>query len=59
MIAVECDESRIDYRIRTGYVDKKATSLDEALKIIQDSDTPISVGLLANAADTFPRARHT
>ncbi len=54
MIAVECDESRIDYRLRTGYVDKKATSLDEALAIIYESDTPVSVGLLANAADVFP-----
>ncbi|MCV5341419.1 urocanate hydratase, partial [Escherichia coli] len=39
MIAVECDESRIDYRLRTGYVDQKATSLDEALAIITESDT--------------------
>lgn len=53
MIAVECDESRIDYRLRTGYVDKKATSLDEALAIITESDTPVSVGLLGNAADVF------
>ncbi|NKJ66939.1 urocanate hydratase [Vibrio chemaguriensis] len=53
MIAVECDESRIDYRLRTGYVDKKATSLDEALAIIKESDTPVSVGLLGNAADVF------
>ncbi|MGL6054370.1 MAG: urocanate hydratase, partial [Vibrio metschnikovii] len=54
MIAVECDESRIDYRLRTGYVDKKATSLDEALAIIYESETPVSVGLLGNAADVFP-----
>ncbi|USD64121.1 urocanate hydratase [Vibrio sp. SCSIO 43136] len=53
MLAVECDESRIDYRLRTGYVDKKATSLDEALAMIQSSTTPISVGLLGNAADVF------
>ncbi|MFD2176693.1 urocanate hydratase [Veronia pacifica] len=57
MIAVECDESRIDYRLRTGYVDKKATSLDEALEMLQeslDNQTPISIGLLGNAADIFP-----
>ncbi|MFW7524266.1 urocanate hydratase [Vibrio ostreicida] len=54
MIAVECDESRIDYRLRTGYVDKKATCLDEALAIIYESESPVSVGLLANAADIFP-----
>jgi urocanate hydratase len=57
MIAVECDESRIDYRLRTGYVDKKATTLDEALALLDDAlktDTPTSIGLLGNAADIFP-----
>ncbi|MDO6707987.1 urocanate hydratase [Photobacterium sp. 1_MG-2023] len=57
MIAVECDESRIDYRLRTGYVDCKATTLDEALAIIEESKQTgkaISVGLLGNAADVFP-----
>ncbi|WP_087018274.1 urocanate hydratase [Thaumasiovibrio subtropicus] len=56
MIAVECDESRIDYRLRTGYVDKKATTLDDALAIIEEAkltSTPVSVGLLGNAADIF------
>lgn len=53
MIAVECDETRIDFRLRTRYVDKKATSLDEALAMIKESETPISVGLLGNAADVF------
>ncbi|MBE1300978.1 MAG: urocanate hydratase [Alteromonadaceae bacterium] len=53
MIAVECDETRIDFRLRTRYVDKKATTLDEALEIIEQSDTPVSVGLLGNAADVF------
>ncbi|WP_416306477.1 urocanate hydratase [Neptunicella sp. SCSIO 80796] len=53
MLAVECDETRIDFRLRTGYVDRKATSLDEALKIINQSDKPVSVGLLGNAADIF------
>ncbi|WP_438864430.1 urocanate hydratase [Neptunicella sp.] len=53
MLAVECDETRIDFRLRTGYVDKKATSLDEALAIINQSEQPVSVGLLGNAADIF------
>ncbi|MGV2470155.1 urocanate hydratase, partial [Bacillus subtilis] len=47
MIAVECDESRIDFRLRTRYVDKKATSLDEALGYIEEAKTsgkPVSVG---------------
>ncbi|UTV26573.1 urocanate hydratase [Photobacterium atrarenae] len=57
MIAVECDESRIDYRLRTGYVDCKATSLDEALAIVEEAKQtgkPVSVGLLGNAADIYP-----
>ncbi len=57
MIAVECDETRIDYRLRTGYVDKKATDIDQALAIIEQAKQdgkPVSVGLLGNAADVFP-----
>lgn len=56
MIAVECDESRIDFRLRTRYVDKKATTLDEALHYIEEaklSGKPVSVGLLGNAADVY------
>ncbi|WP_322406498.1 urocanate hydratase [Idiomarina sp. PL1-037] len=56
MLAVECDESRIDFRLRTGYVDHKATNLDDALKLIHDAmakDEAISVGLLGNAADVY------
>ncbi|WP_417362376.1 urocanate hydratase [Gallaecimonas pentaromativorans] len=56
MLAVECDESRIDFRLRTRYVDKKATTLDEALGIIEDANAmgrAVSVGLLGNAADVF------
>ncbi len=56
MIAVECDETRIDFRLRTRYVDKKATSLDEALAMIEEAKhtgQAISVGLLGNAADVF------
>jgi urocanate hydratase len=56
MLAVECDESRIDFRLKTRYVDRKATSLDEALAIIEEakqSGTAVSVGLLGNAADVF------
>ncbi len=57
MLAVEVDESRIDFRLRTGYVDKKATSVDEALAFLdaaKHSGTPVSVGLLGNAAEVFP-----
>ena len=57
MLAVECDETRIDFRLGNRYLDKKATSLDEALAMINEATEngeAISVGLLANAADIFP-----
>ena len=56
-LAVECDETRIDFRLRTGYVDAKAKTLDEALDLITEwtkSGEAKSVGLLGNAADIFP-----
>lgn len=56
MIACEVDESRIDFRLKTRYVDKKAYSLDEALAMLEEakaSGKPTSIGLLANAADVF------
>jgi urocanate hydratase len=56
MLAVEVDESRIDFRLRTRYVDHKATSLDEALALIDTArhqGRAISVGLLGNAADVY------
>ena len=55
-LVVECDESRIDFRIKTGYVDVKAINLEHALQLITDAcvnDKAISVGLLGNAADIF------
>jgi urocanate hydratase len=51
MIAVECDESRIDFRLRTGYLDCRAEKLDEALAMVRGAQGPVSVGLLGNAAD--------
>ncbi|TLU67115.1 urocanate hydratase [Thalassotalea litorea] len=56
-LVVECDETRIDFRLKTRYVDKKATTLDEALSMIDEAISDgqaISVGLLGNAADVFP-----
>ncbi len=56
MLAVECDETRIDFRLRTRYLDRKAATLDEALAIIDDarqSGRAVSVGLTGNAADVF------
>ena len=57
MLAVECQPSRIEMRLRTGYLDKSATTLDEALAMITDAcakGEAVSVGLLGNAAEIFP-----
>ena len=54
---VECRESRIDFRIRTGYVDEKATSLVSALTMLNDAVSKgeaVSIGLLGNAAELLP-----
>jgi urocanate hydratase len=56
-LAVECQPSRIEMRLRTGYLDRRADTLDEALSIIEQScrdRKPVSVGLLGNAAEIFP-----
>ena len=55
-LIVECQESRIDFRLRTGYLDRKATTLDESMAIIEQATSQgdvISVGLLGNAADVL------
>ncbi len=57
MLAVECQASRIEMRLKTGYLDRQTADLDEALAIIAEAAAnkrPISVGLLGNAADIFP-----
>jgi len=57
LIAVECQPSRIEMRLRTGYLDAEAHTLDEALELIERScrqGKPLSVGLLGNAAEIFP-----
>ena len=56
-LVIECDETRIDFRIQTRYVDVKAKNLDQALVMINQATAKgeaISVGLLGNAADVFP-----
>jgi len=53
-LAVECQPSRIEMRLKTGYLDRMTGSLDEALEIVTTAKTPVSVGLLGNAADVYP-----
>ena len=56
-LAVECDETRADFRLRTRYVDEKTHSLDEALEMIDrwtKAGEAKSVALIGNAAEVFP-----
>ena len=57
MLAVECDESRIDKRLATGYLDHKLSDLDQALALIEKAcrkRQPLSLGLLGNCAEVLP-----
>ncbi|MGH9429288.1 MAG: urocanate hydratase, partial [Terriglobia bacterium] len=56
-LAVEVDRSRIEKRLKTGYVDEMVESLDEALLILQTAKElkeAKSVALLGNAAEVLP-----
>ena len=56
-IAVECQRSRIEMRLKTRYLDVMAETLDEALALLEQSlkdGKPTSIGLLGNAADVLP-----
>jgi len=56
-LAIECQRSRIEMRLKTRYLDVMAETLDEALALIKDArlkGKPISIGLLGNAADVLP-----
>ena len=57
-LAVECNSDSIDFRLRTGYLDEKANTLEEALSMIDQwtsSGLSKSVGLIGNAATIFPK----
>src|SRR5437016_10742187 len=57
MLAIECQPSRIERRLETGYLDLKAHDLDHALSLIDEackSRKAVSIGLLGNAAEVFP-----
>tara|TARA_R110000868_G_scaffold88371_7_gene246304 strand:- start:245 stop:1918 length:1674 start_codon:yes stop_codon:yes gene_type:complete len=56
-LAIECQPSRIEMRLRTGYLDRSATTLDEAMAMLAEAKAagkPVSVGLLGNAAEILP-----
>ena len=57
ILCVDVDEHRIDRRIETRYLDKKTSSLDEALTWVKDAcakKQPLSIGLVGNCAETHP-----
>ncbi|GAB1391589.1 MAG: urocanate hydratase [Rubrivivax sp.] len=54
---IECQQSRLDFRLRSRYLDEQATSLDDALERIRRHTAEgraISIGLLGNAAEILP-----
>ncbi len=54
---IECQQSRIDFRLRTRYLDKQAQDLDEALALIAHHTArreSVSIGLCGNAAELLP-----
>src|SRR5947207_15271563 len=56
-LGIEVDPTRIEKRLRTGYCDKIAHTLDEAMQLLDDACTKresISVGLIGNCADVLP-----
>ncbi len=58
MLAVEAQDSRIEKRLETGYLDARAETLDQAMAMIEAArrdGTPRSIGLLGNAAEIFPQ----
>ncbi|KKW68599.1 urocanate hydratase [Lampropedia cohaerens] len=57
VLAIECQQSSIDFRLRTRYVDKQARDLDDALALLQhhtQRKEAVSIALLGNAAEILP-----
>ncbi|MEM5492974.1 urocanate hydratase [Hoeflea sp. AS16] len=53
-IVAECQPGKIEFRLRSGYLDAKAETLPEAMRMIAEANAdgrPLSVGVLANAVD--------
>jgi len=56
-IAVECDEKRIDRRLKAGFCDKKINDVNEAVEIAQNTrgeEKALALGVLGNCADVLP-----
>ena len=58
MLAIECQQSRLDMRLKTRYLDGQARDLDDALALLRhacQARKPVSIGLLGNAAEILPQ----
>lgn len=58
MLVIECDQTRIDFRLRNRYLDTSAGSVEQALEMIEQAHSKgeaISVGVLGNAAELLPK----
>jgi urocanate hydratase len=56
-LIIECQQSRIDFRLRTRYLDQQAKNLDDALELVKyhcGRKSAVSIGLLGNAAEVLP-----
>ena len=56
-LTIECQQSSIDFRLRTRYVDKQARDIDDAIALIKhhtEKREAVSIALLGNAADVLP-----
>jgi len=56
-LTIECQQSRIDFRLRSGYLDKQADNLDHAIELVKhhtERKEAVSIGLLGNAAEILP-----
>jgi len=56
-LAIECQPSRIEMRLATGYLDHKAETIEDAMEILEHAKAKgkaVSVGLLGNAAELLP-----
>ena len=54
---IECQQSSIDFRLRTGYIDKQAKDLNDAYRLIKEhteKGEAVSIALLGNAAEILP-----
>ena len=55
---IECQQSSIDFRLRTGYLDKQARDIDDAIALVRQHTAAreaVSIGLLGNAAELLPQ----